>query len=140
MHFRPRSRRPVRTRTDGWKSPPSSPLMLNGWSSGPALRDSGGSKSSGSRRFWPLRRNLVVWRNQCAVRRLKQKTEWERRNERSGNESRVGASAGRKRKAQEQGFSRVESQGQRERGRIPLRNGTFPRHPLLRSEEHTSEL
>src|ERR1017187_8282240 len=123
MHFKLRSRQPVRTRTGGWKSPPSSPLTRNGWSSGPAQRNSGGSKLSGSRRFWPMRRNLVDWRNQCAGRRLKRKTEWERRDERSGNESRVGASAGRKRKAQEQGFSRIESQGQRERRRIPLRKG-----------------
>jgi hypothetical protein len=60
------------------------------------------------------------------MRRLKRNTEWERRHERSGNESRVGASAGRERKAQEQGFSRVESQGQR-KGAVSLYGmGRFP--------------
>ena len=52
------------------------PERMEQWSSTVKLGD---SKLSGSRLFWPVRRCLVAWRNRFAVRRLKRKTEWERR-------------------------------------------------------------
>jgi len=51
---------------------------------------------------------------------------WDRRDERVGNESRVGTFARRERQTETQGHCRVKPQGERERRGFTVRMGRFP--------------